>query len=111
MREYLNCKATSVIAIAGAALVAVASFAVADDTIKISPGSGNTIKFTSGTGAKALLPPAASKQDPMPVRPGFGYTIHFTTGTAAEALLPVPALSSSSSCVECREPLQAVPSR
>src|SRR5262245_49200368 len=111
MLEYHNRKATSVLALAGAALIAVASTAVADDVMKIRPGSGNTIEFMSGTGAEALPPPAASKQDPMPVRPGFGYTIHFTTGTAAEALLPVPAVRAPSSCVECREPLQAAPSR
>jgi hypothetical protein len=88
MREYDNRKATSVLVLAGAAVVAVASSAVADDAMKARPGSGYTIKFLSGTGAEALLPPAVSKQDPMPVRPGFGYTIQFMTGTAAEALLP-----------------------
>jgi hypothetical protein len=88
MREYHNRKAISVLTLAGAAVVAVVSSAVADDATKVRPGFGYTIEFMSGTGAEALLPPAVSKQDPMPVRPGFGYTIQFMTGTAAEALLP-----------------------
>ena len=90
MRNHRNLKPGSVFALAGAAVAAVAYSALADDSMKVGPGFGNTIEFTSGSAAEVLLPPAVSKQEPMPVRPGFGYTIHFMTGTAAEALLPVP---------------------
>ena len=86
MREYHNRKATAGLALAGAAVVAVAGSAVADDAMKVRPGFGYTIEFMSGTGAEALLP--ASKQGVMIVRPGFGYTIDFMTGPAAEALFP-----------------------
>jgi hypothetical protein len=90
MRDYRNRKATSVLALAGAAVIAFAGSAVADDAMKVRPEFGYTIEFMSGTAAEALLPPVVAKQEPMPVRPGFGYTIHFMTGTAAEALLPLP---------------------
>jgi hypothetical protein len=90
MRNYRNRKPGSVLALAGAAVAAVAGSAVADDSMKVSPGSGDTIEFASDPAAETLLPPPVSKQEPMPVRPGFGYTIHFMTGAAAEALLPVP---------------------
>ena len=90
MRNHRNRKPGSLLTLAGAAVVAVAGTAVADDSMKVRPGSGHTIEFISGPAAQASLPPAVSKQEPMPVRPGFGYTIHFMTGAAAEALLPVP---------------------
>jgi hypothetical protein len=90
MRNHHNRKPGLVLALACAAVAAVAGSAVADDSMKVRPGSGDTVDFISGPAAEASLPPAVSKQEPMPVRPGFGYTIHFMTGTAAEALLPVP---------------------
>ena len=70
------------------AVVAAAGSAVADDAMKVRPGFGYNIEFMSGTGAEALLPPAASKQGVTIVRPGFGYTIDFMSGPAAEALFP-----------------------
>jgi hypothetical protein len=87
MRNYHNRKPGLVLALAGAA---IAGSAVAEDSMKVRPKSGDAIEFASGPAAEALPPPAVSKQAPMPVRPGFGYAIHFMTGTAAEALLPVP---------------------
>jgi hypothetical protein len=75
-------------ALAGVTVVAAAGSAVADDAMKVRPGFGYNIEFMSGTGAEALLPPAASKHGVMIVRPGFGYTIDFMTGPAAEALFP-----------------------
>jgi hypothetical protein len=90
MRNHHNRKPGSVLALGGAAIAAVAGSAVADDSMKVRPGSGDTIGLISGPAAEASLPPTVSRQQPMPVRPGFGYTIHFMTGAAAEALLPVP---------------------
>jgi hypothetical protein len=90
MRQYRNCNLASVLALAGATVIAAAGSAVADDAMKVRPGFGYTIEFMSGAAAEALLPPPVSKQEPMPVRPGFGYTIQFMSGAAAEALLPVP---------------------
>jgi hypothetical protein len=90
MRNHRNRKPGLALALAGAAVAAVAGSAVADDSMKAPPESGDAIEVVSGPAPETSLPPAASKQEPMPVRPGFGYTIHFMTGAAAEALLPVP---------------------
>src|SRR4051794_39576331 len=89
MIEHRDDRTTTILALAGAVIVAMAASAVADEAMKVRPGFGDTIEFMSGTGAEAPLPPAVSNHAPMPVRPGFGYTIRFMTGTTAEALLPV----------------------
>ena len=90
MRNHRNRKPGSLLTLAGAAVVAVAGTAVADDSTKEGPGTGYAVEFTSDRTAEGSLTSAAPNQEPMPVRPGFGYTIHFMTGAAAEALLPVP---------------------
>jgi hypothetical protein len=84
MHEYGYRTVASVLALGGAAAIAVAGSAIAGDATAAAPGS------LSGTGVEAPVTSAGSRQEAPPVRPGFGYTIQFMTGTTAEALRPLP---------------------